>query len=60
MWFYKDHVDTHRLHGLRVCTKNHTGTNGGSIVYVVLHIIILVQMEAPEVRLFNKESYWYK
>ena len=57
-------------------TKNNTGTNGGSSVYVVLQRIILVQivssfyvvlqrivlveMEVPVLRLFYKESYWYK
>jgi hypothetical protein len=30
------------------------------MVYVVLQRIILVQMEAPVLRLFYKESYWYK
>jgi hypothetical protein len=50
-------------------TKNHTGTNEVSMVYVVLHIsttrdsrvyVVLVQIESPGLRLFYKESYWYK
>jgi hypothetical protein len=41
-------------------TKNHTGTNRDSRVYVILQRIILVQIETPGFRLFYKESYWYK
>jgi hypothetical protein len=36
-------------------SKNHTGTNEGSIVYVVLQRIILLQLEIPGSMWFYKE-----
>ena len=46
--------------GLGYSTKNPTGTNVNSSVYVVLQRIILVQMEAPVSMWFHKEPYWHK
>jgi hypothetical protein len=43
------------IRGICCSTKNHTGTNEGSSVYVVLQIIIRVQMEAPVSMCFYKE-----
>ena len=44
MWFYKDHVGTHR----------------DSRAYVFVPRIILEQMEAPVSMWFCTEVYWYK
>jgi hypothetical protein len=46
--------------GLGYSTKNPTGTNESSSVYVVLQRIILVQMDAPASMWFHNEPYWYK
>ena len=61
MWLYKESYWYKKgLQGLCGSTKNHTGTNGDSGIYVVLQIIILVLMETPVSRLFYIESTWYK
>jgi hypothetical protein len=50
MWFYKEsYWYKWRFQGLGYSTKNHTGTNRDSSVYVVLQRIILVQIETPGV-----------
>ena len=60
MWFYKESPwYKQRLQFLCGSTKNHTGTNRDSRVYVVLQRIILVKIETPISMWFYKESYWY-
>ena len=61
MWIYKESYWYKRRHQcLCGSTKNPHGINRDSMVYVVLHRIILVQMKAPVSIWFYKESYWYK
>jgi hypothetical protein len=61
MWFRKNNHGINRDAMVYLVLQiNHAGTNRDSSFYVVLQRIILVQLEAPVLRLFYKESCWYK